>query len=121
MIEYTVKVTANTTEWHLNGKLHREDGPAVSNTTEGFQQWFLNGNLHRDDGPAVEWVSGLRSWYIHGERHREDGPAVINDEGKEAWYLNGVKVTEAEVMSPAKELTVGEIEQLLGHKVKVIK
>ena len=29
--------------WHLNGKLHREDGPAIIET-HGEQQWYLNGN-----------------------------------------------------------------------------
>ena len=30
MIEYTVKVYDNgDKEWYLNGKLHREDGPAI--------------------------------------------------------------------------------------------
>ena len=30
MIEYTVKVYPNgDKEWWLNGKLHREDGPAI--------------------------------------------------------------------------------------------
>ena len=30
MIEYTVKVWANGDKsWYLNGKLHREDGPAI--------------------------------------------------------------------------------------------
>jgi hypothetical protein len=35
--------------------------------------------------------------------------------------LNDVKVTEEAVMKPAKELTVADIEQLLGHKVKIVK
>jgi NADPH-dependent ferric siderophore reductase len=74
MIEYTVKVHPDRTEWFLNGKLHREDGP------------------------AVEWADGSRSW-----------------------WLNGEQVTEAEVMKPTKELTVAQIEQLLGYSVKVIK
>jgi hypothetical protein len=35
--------------------------------------------------------------------------------------LNNVKVTEEAVMKPVKELTVAEIEHLLGHKVKIVK
>ena len=42
MIEYTVKVYSNgTREWHLNGKYHREDGPAVE-FTNGTKYWYLN-------------------------------------------------------------------------------
>ena len=29
MIEYKVKVYEDRTEWYLNGKWHREDGPAI--------------------------------------------------------------------------------------------
>jgi hypothetical protein len=54
MIEYTVKVSASGGKsWYLNGKLHREDGPAEEDT-HGNKFWWLNGKLHREDGPAVE-------------------------------------------------------------------
>ena len=54
MIEYTVKVWANGTKfWYLNGKPHREDGPAVE-YANGDKFWYLNGKRHREDGPAVE-------------------------------------------------------------------
>ena len=58
MIEYTVKVYDNGDKyWYLNGKLHREDGPAVE-WSNGSKEWWLNGELHREDGPAVECVDG---------------------------------------------------------------
>jgi hypothetical protein len=98
MIEYTVKVLKDGTRfWHLNGKLHREDGPAIEDPERGLE-WFLNGLRHRTDGPAIEQSKGRRYW-----------------------FLNGEQVTEEEVMKPAKELTVAEIEKLLGHKVKILK
>ena len=39
MKEYTVKVYDNRTEWFLNGKRHREDGPAIEDDDEcnGFE------------------------------------------------------------------------------------
>jgi len=37
--------------WYLNGKHHREDGPAVEDA-DGTKKWFLNDKLHREDGPA---------------------------------------------------------------------
>jgi hypothetical protein len=43
---------------------------------DGRREWRLNGKLHREDGPAVEWADGRREWWLHGERHREDGPAL---------------------------------------------
>ena len=67
---------------------------------------------------------GKQEWYLSGRAHREDGPAVIYADGAQLWYLNGEQVTEEEHKrrtSPVKELTVAEIEALLGHKVKIVK
>ena len=42
MIEYTVKVyDSGNKQWFLNGKLHREDGPAIERP-DGYKAWFLN-------------------------------------------------------------------------------
>jgi len=120
MIEYTVQVTDVSTEWYFNGCLHREDGPAVERIT-GYEAWYHNGKRHREDGPASAHTDGYKEWWLHGERHRTDGPAIERADGTTAWYLNGVDVTEAEVMSPAKEMTIAELEAVLGHKLKVIK
>ena len=57
MIEYAVRVNdGGTKEWFLNGKRHREDGPAVE-YANGYKSWYINGELHREDGPAIESVS----------------------------------------------------------------
>ena len=55
-----------TKQWRLNGKLHREDGPAVE-CASGTKEWFLHGKYHREDGPAHEWGDGHKQWYLHGE------------------------------------------------------
>ena len=47
-IEYKVKVWAN-----------------------GTKHWYLNGKLHREDGPAIEWADGNKSWHLNGKRHSE--------------------------------------------------
>jgi hypothetical protein len=124
MIEYTVTVYPNGTKhWYLNGKLHREDGPAIE-SADGTKYWYLNDKRHREDGPAIESADGTKEWYLNGKRHREDGPAVEWDNGDKLWYLHGEKLTEEEFnarMTPAKELTVGELETLLGYKIKIIK
>jgi hypothetical protein len=31
----------------------------------GTKKWFLNGKLHREDGPAVEWADGTKRWYFN--------------------------------------------------------
>jgi hypothetical protein len=72
MIEYTVTVKADgTTRWHLNGKLHREDGPAVK-YADVYKAWYRNDKLHREDGPAVEYADGDKLWYINGKRMDEE-------------------------------------------------
>jgi hypothetical protein len=71
MIEYTVKVYNNgDKEWFLNGKLHREDGPAIEHSN-GYKSWFLNGKRHREDGPAVEFCNSYKSWFLDGKELTE--------------------------------------------------
>ena len=101
MIEYTVKVFNNGDRcWYLNDKRHREDGPAIE-YSNGSRWWYLNGKLHREDGPAMEFTNGTRRWYLNGEHYTE-----------EEFNKKTAKV---------KELTVAEIESLLGYSVKVVK
>ena len=77
-----------TKKWHLNGKLHREDGPAIE-WANGTKYWYLNGKRHREDGPAIEDASGTKKWFLNGKRHREDGPAIERHNGDKLWFLNG--------------------------------
>ena len=72
MIEYNVKVYPNGDKaWYLNGKLHREDGPAIEHS-DGNNFWYLNGKYHREDGPAVEYADGDKYWYLNGKRLTEE-------------------------------------------------
>lgn len=88
-------------EWYIDGKKHREDGPALSKwngdvvTTE---EWYLNGKLHRADGPAITKRNADGSiiseeWYVNGERHRVGAPAKIvhatpHKAQIDIWYLD---------------------------------
>jgi hypothetical protein len=102
---------------------HREDGPAIE-YANGARCWYLNGKRHREDGPAIEYANGTREWYLNGERHRIDGPAIEHADGTRYWYLNGVEYSEEEFLKKTvtvKELTVADIEALLGYAVKVVK
>jgi hypothetical protein len=84
--------------WILDGKYHREDGPAIQ-WLNGSEEWLFEDQFHRVGGPAVENINGDKAWYIHGKLHREDGPAIENADGYKGWYINGEKSTEEEVMS----------------------
>ena len=123
MKTYTVTVDDYGTKlWHLNDKLHREDGPALEYPS-GSKYWYLNGELHRTDGPAIEWGIGTKSWYLNGKRHRTDGPAIEGADGSKSWYLNGEKYTEADwrkQLQKVKSPCVGKVVEVDGVKYKLV-
>ena len=90
---------------------------------DGSRNWYLNGKRHREGGPAVEYNGGYKAWYLNGNRHREDGPAAEHRDGDKSWWLNGKRLTEEEhqaATNPVKELTIAELEAKLGYKIKVV-
>ncbi len=90
--KYTIREYSNgNKEWYLNGKYHREDGPAIENS-DGNKLWYLNGKLHRENGPAIECSNGNKHWFLNGMLHRENGPAIECSNEYREWYLNGKKI-----------------------------
>lgn len=61
-----------TIRYFQNGKLHRDNGPAIEFINRGNKAWFQNGKLHRLDGPAVESWNGIRTWHIEGKQYLEE-------------------------------------------------
>lgn len=96
MIEYTVKVYES-----------------------GTKAWFLNGKQHREDGPAIEWYNGDKSWYLNDQLHREDGPAIERANGTKHWFLNDRELTEEEFNQRTKSCEGKEIE--IDGKIYVLK
>jgi hypothetical protein len=149
METYTVTVNdKGDIHWYQNEKLHRIDGPAIERA-DGDKEYWQNDKLHRTDGPAIEKANGDKFWFLNGGRHRIDGPAIERATGDKFWYQNdqlhrtdgpacecnngqlklywiaGVEFTYDEFIQqttqkPVKELTVKEIEQLLGYAIKII-
>jgi len=118
MKTYQVTVSENGTKrWYLNGKLHREDGPAVE-SANGDKSWYLNGKCHREDGPAVECADGTKYWYRNGKLHREGGPAIECANGDKWWYINGKELTEAEFNARTKSCN-GKVVEIDGKKYKL--
>ena len=70
----------------------------------GSKQWWLNGKLHREDGPAIEYSDGAKSWYLNGNLHREDGPAIEWNDGSKQWYLNNKRFSEKEYLKAVKKI-----------------
>ena len=92
MTEYKVEVYDDRTEWYN-----------------------LEGKDHRENGPALEWVNGSKSWWINGKRHRTDGPAVECADGYEEWWINGTQYSEQSF----NEYINNQNKPCLGKKVIV--
>jgi hypothetical protein len=120
MIKYTVEAYNNGSKhWYLNGKLHREDGPAIEYPKVG-NLWYLNGKRHREDGPAVESYNGSKCWYLNDKLHREDGPAIECPNGGKGWFLNGEELTEQQHKAATSKPTCeGKIVGIDGKKYKL--
>ena len=50
--------------------------------------YVVNGKLHREDGPAFENIFGYKEWHINGKRHRLDGPAIKSKIYEHYWIEN---------------------------------
>jgi hypothetical protein len=44
---------------------------AVQVYNNGYKYWYLNGKLHREDGPAIEYADGDKYWYLNGKEYTE--------------------------------------------------
>ena len=75
-------------EYYFNGKLHRENMPAVIQSN-GSKEYWIDGKMHRENGPAIEWSSGRKEYWINDHLHRENGPAVIQAHGGFEYWMNG--------------------------------
>jgi len=106
-------------EYRLDGKLHREDGPAVERP-DGTRCWHQHGELHREDGPAVEFPNGDKYWCLRGEYHRVGGPAIESQHCGRQYWLHSRRVTKAEAMAAADDMSnvnprgqISDISELL--------
>jgi len=88
-----------STAWRNDkDKYHRLDGPAVVVYGEDFhaEYWYKNGKLHRIDAPAVTDSFGNEDWYYEGKRHRIGGPAITRANKPTEWYVHGKLVEPLE-------------------------
>jgi hypothetical protein len=121
MIEYTVRVYNDFTEWSVKGIVHRENGPAVE-YANGSKHWYKDGQRHRENGPAVEYADGSKQWWVNDHLHREDGPAIVRKDGKKWWLLHGVELSEAEFnakLAP-KSCIENKIVEIDGKKYRLV-
>ena len=92
-------------KYYLNGKFHREDGPA-------HQYWYENGQKESE------------VYYINDKIHREDGSAIKtwNQNGKKAYemyYLNAIYYTREEWLEKLKEIgSIHYQDELLKYEAE---
>jgi hypothetical protein len=67
------------------------------------------GKVHREDGPAVIFKSGTKLWYYNGVKHRYDGPAIEQPDGYKRWFLNGVEYSEKEYKIKMRSYKISNI------------
>ena len=76
--------------WYLNGKKHREDGPAYQswykNGQKYYERWYLNGKSHREDGPVSQ------EWHENGQKEYE------------SWYLNDKEYSKEDWLEELKRI-----------------
>ena len=46
----------------INGKEYYQ---TIYVDKHGDKRYYLNGKLHREDGPAIEYANGTKRWYLY--------------------------------------------------------
>jgi len=55
--------------------------------SDGSKYWDLNGKFHREDGPAVEYAGGDKEWYLNDKAvHPEKLVDLWLSRGIFCWY-----------------------------------
>ena len=84
-----------------------KDGLTIDN--DGTKHWYINGKRHREDGPAIEYSSGTKFWYINDKLHRTDGPAIEDSNGYTAWYINDEMLSQEEYLQVTRKNKLKEL------------
>lgn len=50
-------------------KNNRKHSKEIDFFSSGEKHWLLNGRFHREDGPAIEWSDGVKYWYLNGNNY----------------------------------------------------
>ena len=48
-----------------------ENFTGIVEYTNGDKEWYLNGKLHRESGPAIECAYGTKFWYLNDIEYTE--------------------------------------------------
>lgn len=87
--------------WYRNNLIHRDHDslPAEMrrDTMVPYNAYYQDGKLHRENGPAIIFSgsSPSKEWFKNNIRHREDGPAIITKD-KKLYFLRGQELKKKE-------------------------
>ncbi len=59
---------------------------------EGVKHYYLDGKLHRENGPAIEYPDNSPWWFINDEFRPEDEISLEQNTSSKFWYLNGQRI-----------------------------
>ena len=84
--------------------------------------------IHNPLGPAYRNSSGLIIYRINDALHNEKGPARIFSNGKTEYWLDGIRYFTKEEYdreisrrnTPARKMSISEIEKELGYKIEIV-
>lgn len=83
-------------------------GECVIANPLGSTAWIKDGKVSRDNGPAVEFINGTE-WYMKdGQFHRLDGPAITwadRTENRYEYWVNGRQLTVDEFYAGCSPVT----------------
>ena len=61
--------------------------PECKACPNGDKEWWLNGKLHREDGPAYERPDGTKKWWLNNKKvHPETLVDLWLERGVFCWY-----------------------------------
>ena len=62
-----------------------------------YKTWYVNGKIHREDGPAIEYANGEKFWYLNDTKYSEEEfnqwriKKLLNDKLQQLPHKNKVK------------------------------
>lgn len=83
----------------------------------GDEKWILNGKLHRNFGPALKTRLGYEEWNHFGKKHNINGPAIIYPNGDKEWWING-NLLSTEIDGTRKYFREGILHKEGGPAIK---
>lgn len=73
METYKVVIKNGWEYWYNEaGEFHRNGGPAASRPLTGFNAYYQDGKLHREDGPAITYSDGRGYYYLRGKEYTKE-------------------------------------------------